>query len=55
MILLKVDGNKVTGGLDDRRTAISLKTPKDEIRRNRRRKMTIYKKKKHEKRSDAFD
>ena len=54
-ILLKVDGSKVTGGLDDRTTAISLKAPKDEIRRNGRRKMTIYKKKKHEKRSDAFD
>ena len=54
-ILLKVNFSKVTGGLDDRMTAISLKTPKDEIRRNGRRKMTIYKKKKPEKQSDTFD
>ena len=37
------------GGLDDGTTAVSLKAPKDEIRRNGRRKGTIYRTKKHEK------
>ena len=36
-VALKVDDGKVTGSLDDKTTAISLKAPKDEIRRNGRR------------------
>lgn len=51
---MKVDDGKVTVGLDNGTMAISLKAPKGEIRRNGSEQRTIYRMKKHEKRSDAF-